>query len=485
MRHSHTRTDLRRFQGGGEARMVFAVDIQDSERVVYFPEETPVPERQDFRDYTASSLRCVVPDCRASLVANFRATKRDGFSHRDGTGRHAPISLWHEQGQHLIEQWGAGRYPALQVEIERASSDRTRRPDITVTGKTGAVAIEVQYASIGVNAWRQRRADLAGQYLAQTWLLGHHGEHFKLATDGSLKFSALTRAMTVAGCVPLWLNPETAEVLTAWSEPDEHGPTPPRTAVAHAHEVVPLAECVLTPHGLRTPALEKIDEAAARRVEAARRRASTALRARRQRQQRWENSKARSWVIDRHDGTLPGFIADPLRGDSLLAQKVDLTPEHWKAIVYQQIVADGATGWVTYKAILGGLARGKHRGLENPQFDTLNTYLRRLQGAGQIALVTSGLRQIRGARAATSLTASGNVETVDCPTQEPANITDHSLPTPSEPKRGRQDETSYNDRATQEPDRSAMVRAAVPVEAIEARRRRRRWRLRIPWLRRQ
>lgn len=484
MASGHTHAELRRFQGGGEARMVFAVDIHAGERVVRFPEETPKSERPEFRAYTARSLRCIVPDCRAPLVANFREAKRDGFSHHEGTGNHSATSLWHEQGQHLIEHWTADRYPMLHVAIERASADRTRRPDITVTGETGAIAVEVQYASIAVDPWQNRHTDLARQYLAQTWLLGHHGEHFKLAKNGSLKFSALMRAMAAAGCIPLWLNPETAEVLTAWSRPDEHGPTPPHTLTAHGYEVVPLNDCSLTGNGLMTPALEAIVKAAAQRSETAHQRASAALRIRRQRQQAWEGSEVRAWLLDRHEDTVPSFIADGLRGDTLMAEKLDLTTQHWKTLAYRQIVAEVRSDWVTYKSIIAALARGQHRALGNTQFDTLNAYLRLLERAGEIALLKSGRLHIRGARSA-SPAADASTEAFDGPIQGSANATEHFTPIVEDPIPEPKEKPEHDDFSTALSDRSAAIQEAVLAETVDVTRRSRRWRLRRFWLRRR
>lgn len=110
------------------------------------------------------------PYCRAPLDAVYRPNKRDGFRHRSGSNNHHPVSLWHEQGKHLIARWAADQHPAFKVEVERASSDRSFRPDITVAGKTGAVAIEIQYSSISVDQWWKKHADLSREYLAQNVL---------------------------------------------------------------------------------------------------------------------------------------------------------------------------------------------------------------------------------------------------------------------------------------------------------------------------
>jgi hypothetical protein len=336
----------------------------------------------------------------------------------------------------------------------------------------------------------RRFEDLADQYLAQTWLLGHHGDHFKLTPDGTLKFSDLIRGMVEAGCIPLWLNPETRMVLTAWSAPDDYGPTPPRSDIAYDYAVVRLDECTLTPGGLRTPMLDVLADAAERRKRAAYQRRVNALRAVERRRQHWHESEARTWVLDRHDGHLPAVITDRLPGDSAFAEKLDLIPEHWKALAYRCIVSDEQTDWVTYKSILAALARGKHRGLDTADFNALDAYLRRLRAAGEVTLLTSGRLHISGARTA-NLPASrdevakiGDGPNREAESQGAASDNSHVIPhlvAGAEASDVQVD--THDDRdATGAHDRPVAIQSAALAEAIDVTRRSR-WRLRRSWLR--
>ncbi len=456
--------------------MLFAVDVDDGDRVVYFPEETPESEHESWRRYTASSLHCIVPRCRAPLEAHFRSTKRDGFRHHSGTGEHRPITLWHEQGAQHIAQWAKAQHAAFEVALEKGSADRKRRPDVTVTGRAGEVAFEVQYASHGVDDWKQRHADLQEQYLAQTWLLGHRGEHFKLTPDGRLKFSALVHAMVEVGCIPVWINAETGQVLTAWSEPDEFGPTPPSGAAAYRHKIVSLAECKLTAEGLRTPALDALKEAAERRADAVRRRAQMLHDARERRQALWDESDLRRWVLDRHEGDVPAFITETLRDEKHLAVKVDLIPAHWKALVYHRIITDPGDDLIVYSALLSALARGELRNPDKPFHRALNDFLFSLQRANQISVLAPNGWRVLGVRRRDSFDSMS----VKAATADTQRATEPN-PEPVAPTLRSSDEMEGSER----PTRSAVIQEAVLSEAIAVTRdfQRRSWRLRRPWKR--
>lgn len=405
---THNPDELARFQKG-ESRMVWAVHVDDPEQRVFFPEVTPEERRPAFREFTRKSLCCIVPECRVSLTAHFREAKRDGFAHPKGTKSHGPESLWHHEAKARIAEWAAAEYPGMHVQLEQATDDRKRRPDVTITGATGhQVAIEIQYAALSVEQWRERQRDLARDGRSVVWLLGHAGDHFKLDRACRIKYSELVRVMAAEGCIPLWFNPIEDLILTTWSKPDEHGITPPAGRFAYGYKATPLGECRLTRGGVLTEYLEQLRAATETRVAAharaleleERRRRETEARLERQllerrrllevRRDRWTRSELYTRLTAA--GALPDILTvPPTVEDVALADALDLHPSHWKAAVYDTILA-GKGASVSNSDVLSALTRTA-RGRRLPNYDALNLFLASLVDAALIrAEVENGPR---------------------------------------------------------------------------------------------
>lgn len=402
----HKPDELARFQSG-ESRMVWAAHVDDPEQRVFFPEVTPHEQRSAFRELTRKSLCCVVPDCRLPLTAHFREGKRDGFVHPKGSKGHSPESLWHHEAKARIAEWAATTYTGMQVQVEQATDDRKRRPDVTITGTTGhQVAIEIQYAALTVDQWRERQRDLARGGRAVVWLLGHAGQHFKVDPAGRVKYSELVRSMAAEDCIALWFNPIEDLILTTWSKSDEHGITPPAGRFAFGHRVTPLEECWLTSDGIMTEHLEQLRAAANTRaalralaleLEEQRRRESEVRRERElaasrrllaARRDRWTHSDLYLQLTTA--GPMPDIItAPPTAEDVALADALDLYPSHWKAVIYEILLSGGGAS-VSNVDVLRALTRAA-RGRRVPNFDAFNLFMAALVDADLIrAKVGSG-----------------------------------------------------------------------------------------------
>jgi hypothetical protein len=408
---------LRRFQQGS-TRMVVAVDTSRGDAVVPFREDHRTDaERKAYRTYVRENLVCVVAECRAPLVAHFRSAKRDGFVHKPGTGGiHEPISANHQLGAQLIARW-ARTHDGVGAEVEVASRDRRRRPDITITTASRArIAVEVQYARMSVADYQARSRDHTREYDARAWLLGHVGDNFTYK-DGTVRLNALAQAIQADDATLLWLNSETGTVLTAWAGDDGHGPQPADRGVARAWEVVPLESCRLDErHGILTPAMLRLQAAAEcreaarkareteereqERLEAEREQAAAAAAARRQarkerlaqeRRQRWDSSPEKAWLIAEHNGKIPVLLTATGPGDATISQELGVTTVHWKTSVYQHIAL--AEDWVAWRETCQVLARlrpsnARHRKFtdETQVWETLARFVRELGGKRLVAV---------------------------------------------------------------------------------------------------
>ena len=279
------------------------------------------------RTWAKKHLECFLPDCpdrRLTTVAR-HPRRRDGFRHHAGAGGHSREGEAHQQAKAALVAWvhatlaGAG----VRVAAEQASADRSRIADVMVTWPDGRqVAIEVQYAPLSVQRWRERHDSYQAQGITAVWLLGHTGAHLRAPRTPSVHLHShlpshlrnhlgdgngaeaplvalgdLHAAMTGAGVPLLWINPVLTDGAIATvavprrphrtrsgSYGDAHGDNYARDTVfdvtpgAHDQQGVlqvdPLAACTLTPQGLTTPALQRLhaNTTTLQRIDAARRR---------------------------------------------------------------------------------------------------------------------------------------------------------------------------------------------------------------------
>ena len=403
-RKPHDPVGISRFRTGVEA-FVLAYDVELG-RHVYFPEHVPVAKRSQFRQRTRQSLRCPAPECRSSLSAVFREPRaRNGFRHPTGIEEHAsPEELWHGWAQGEIRAWVERAYAAtVDAEIERPTRDGRRRLDVLVTSRHSGerVAIEVQYASMTSAEWEYRRADHdADGILAVSWLLGHAGTNFNMRKS-RLRLNQLARTMLEHGTVPMWFNPTTRQVLTAWTLGPDGTPCAPQPGTHLQVDIVNLDECTLTHRGIESPMLKRILDAAqereradleraertkrekehreAERREEARRRAEAAKEAQRQRRQRWDSSTEAQWL--KAQARQPVAIFETRAGDEQFAQLVDLAPEHWKTVVYRRIVeSPREISWRGKEGICAALNAtiGRRIEFDNAGWEALKLFVRRL-----------------------------------------------------------------------------------------------------------
>ncbi|WP_214056008.1 competence protein CoiA family protein [Nocardioides aquaticus] len=148
--------------------------------------------------------------------------RRDGFSHRAGSGGHAPESLFHQQGKAAILAWVSSRYPHVVAAAEVPLPQRSRVADVMLTWPDGAqVAVEIQYAQLGIEEWTQRNQAYLTAGVTPVWLFGHHGAQMRTSatTEGAtlVKLSTLHQHMLGQGAQPLWINPIDATLGTPWA----------------------------------------------------------------------------------------------------------------------------------------------------------------------------------------------------------------------------------------------------------------------------
>jgi Competence protein CoiA-like family len=283
----HTADVLAAFQNG-ERALVFARHQKDHDSPLFHMNYDDATKA--VKVLTREHLECFMPDCAdRRLKAMHRSKKRDGFSHMPGAGGHTPESLFHQQSKALIASWVSQHWPAVRVDVELATETRDRIADVMLTWDDGTqVAVEIQYSAITVDAWRERHHSYRRQGIVDVWLFGHSGKHMRqvgpkfplTAADvaGQIWLLPVHEAVARAKMPLLWINPVTGQIATAYEtrtvgEP-AHQITSLQTTVVSALPTfdVPVAEvqgtlavddlinCTLTPDGIFTPALHRLNE---------------------------------------------------------------------------------------------------------------------------------------------------------------------------------------------------------------------------------
>ena len=86
------------------------------------------------------------------------------------------------------------------------------------------VAVEIQYAQLGVEEWCQRNADYLASDVTPVWLFGHHGAQMRTCSLSGgqvlVRLSTLHQHLLNQGVEPLWMNPIDATLGTPWISVD-------------------------------------------------------------------------------------------------------------------------------------------------------------------------------------------------------------------------------------------------------------------------
>jgi len=339
------------FVHAGETRFVFAARRDGTPGLVELEDGTAVARRVA----TKAELICPVPGCRTPnlTTVNRGAHARDGYRHlTDGTN-HAAERMHHVLGKGLLAKWARWAIPgATAIEEHPSNPERERIADVLVTlPNQTRFALEVQYASLSVDAWQERHESYRRQGIVDVWLFGHAGAQSRWR-DGIMQLNATQRAIAESGTPVLWLNPLTREVAYATMT----APTRGREVVLAQNEgelhVLPLDRWRLLPDGMFTRELLPVRDATTKYLaeaaaqEAARQaaavEAAAADEARRRARDRvadargndhraWLNSATRAAALDSL-GVWPSWLngEDP--------DEVQISGERWRWFLWERII---------------------------------------------------------------------------------------------------------------------------------------------------
>lgn len=293
----HDQETLRAFQSG-ETALVYARYRDRPDEPPYFLIDGTASDLQVRA--MAEQVECLMPECpdRRLRVVNRHSsvrTARDGFRHHAGAGCNPTAeSLFHKSGKEAVRRWVLTHRPGLRVEVEVPLPGRERVADVMVTSPDGRrLAIEIQYAKIGVAEIEERTRAYRDAGIGIQWVFGHHGHHFKpdehLTWLSGVRLGDAQRAVIKAGCRLLWLNPISGQVATPTVGDYLAGrewwmsPTGDEAWARVSVEAFDDAVTIDPEHGFVTPAMARaITEAAAYRdAKQAERRRLAAERARR------------------------------------------------------------------------------------------------------------------------------------------------------------------------------------------------------------
>ncbi len=250
----HARDALVEFQNG-ETRLVYARDAEaPDERLFFMPDGAARALKAQTAD---GRFRCFVPGCDANLRIVARENRRDGFSHGKNAGRHSPESFHHLQGKEAVLRWvehftSTKRWDNITCTTEHRLLDGERVADVFVEAPgVSPVAVEVQYAGIPVDAWRQRTASYCNAGIYPLWLFGHVGANLRPSRShqSGLRLTESQQKSIAYGLPVWWLNP--VEGLLGGVHVGDRYPLPGEVEVEF--ECWPLEDCLVTPFGIQTP----------------------------------------------------------------------------------------------------------------------------------------------------------------------------------------------------------------------------------------
>lgn len=174
-------------------------------------------EAHEMREIARTQLRCPEPDCTSpdiTTVSRSTGGARDGYRHlrRPETGAHAPESVMHRQAKALVARWATDHAAVATAQVEASVGGGERIADVLLTSKTGnQMAIEVQFASLSLEAYLERTRSYAAHGVAVVWLWGNCGPHSpRLGAINLLHQHAVRDGRPL-----LWIHP--ADEVVAWA----------------------------------------------------------------------------------------------------------------------------------------------------------------------------------------------------------------------------------------------------------------------------
>jgi hypothetical protein len=215
------RPELERFGAVRDPRQLYALDRR-SERVVYLPEGAADAFRTDC---DAGHLVCPVRGCaEPSYLAVGGVVRRHHFRHRvPGVPAHSLRSWSHLTAKLALGQHLRDRYPDLQVTVNEEAADGGDEPDLTIVAADGRhVAVEIQYARLTLERWRERHEAYAGRGISDVWVFGHLPPHFRRPRheqqEEVVQLGALLRFVAAEGLPVYFIDPDRHELATAMIE---------------------------------------------------------------------------------------------------------------------------------------------------------------------------------------------------------------------------------------------------------------------------
>lgn len=211
-------------------------------------------------------FRCLHDGCDIPIYPRRGATtrrgkKRDHFWHLGNPAHETGgESDDHLAAKAMIEVWARQQVgDAASVAVERTVRDESghRRPDVLVEWAAGErLAVEVEYKSLAVPAWKAKQSDLDALDVSVCWLVGHTRLR---AVPGTADEERLVRLPSWAWALAerdgfvLAVNPTERWVGTC-VDPLSGGPV--RKGSDHVRLLIdPVSDCTLSPDEIVTPSL--------------------------------------------------------------------------------------------------------------------------------------------------------------------------------------------------------------------------------------
>lgn len=392
-----TRHDSRAFAFSGELAQVYARDCREpaDAPLVYLAPGEADRVRDDCR---GGHLVCPFDSCDAPAfwASGGSGGRRHHFRHRHvPAGAHTPESYFHLVGKHAVAAWLRRAHPEARAELERETSDRTRRADVLAVFPDGRrFAFEIQYALIGADEWRERHESYRAQGIRDVWLFGHTSTYLGPSKqewlEGRVHLNETLLAVREAGCRVRFLNPDELTIGSQLIELD-----PSWHAERHSLlQIDGLDECRLVGERLITPT----DQAEIAAIRERRNREERAARIAAQREEsrsawiaRDREARERDWLAFEPEflaavglAEAPPLVTDEQKGD----RGIFMHPAHWHALVWLEL--HGRLGdRISFNSIASQFA-AKQRKHARFIWTTLAAYLFRLRRAGYLYISHEG-----------------------------------------------------------------------------------------------
>ncbi|WP_426975986.1 competence protein CoiA family protein [Pseudarthrobacter sp. O4] len=363
----HDDETLREFLDAGETRQLWARHRITGERIYL-----KVGEANLKRSEAKANWACIIPYCDVAI--NTRGgSKRDSFYHPKGHdhGGNGPETLNHLAGKAMLLTWADAQAPEATVTEETTLKDKAmdfhRRPDVLVRWDRPTemlLALEVEYKNFAYGPWIAKQNDFTAQDIASTWLLGH--TNFKPTRkqagswDRTVKVPSQANIIAETGKHVLIINPGTEQIGTLAGDKGFTTKVASKQATAWL-ALEAIADCELTPDGLITPTMRRIDKAIKEReeAEAERRRQAEEARLRElaekqrlkeeeERKKREEQERTERWALWRSEWEQHSLRAEMIERWVELPKVIDnydnkpggihANPVHWHAVLYERLV---------------------------------------------------------------------------------------------------------------------------------------------------